>query len=862
MGVNRTRRQRGATRRMAATPMDDALASLVWARRLTLAGLWAERLAASFWPLWVIALLVLSALSFGVQDLGPLSWARTGLALAALAMLAALAHGLWRFRRPTAAEALARIDARLPGRPIAALSDTLALGDRDAGSRGLWQAHRARMAAQLGAARRVPPDLRLSQRDPFALRHVALTAAVMAALFGNPLRVAGIPGLAPGAAEAMPGGPAWEGWAQPPAYTGKPSIYLADVAGDVLELPEGTRIRIRLYGDAPPLHVEEDITGPPAPAHDGADVSGALPAARPANGPVASAAGPTEPSPAGGADESAGAEGFADMVVRQSGRLAIAGHGGREWQVAMIPDLAPSVEPVGEIGREADGRFRQAYHASDDYGVTSGHATITLDLASVPRDHGLAMAPEPVAPLTLDLPAAARGRGAAEDGVLIDDISTSLLANMPAHVVFTVADAVGQEGRSQPVAMVIPGRRFFDPAARGVAEMRRDILWNRANAPRSAAILKAMINRPEDLARASRAVRRTRVLVRELDRLAADGPMTDEARDTVAAEMWRIALMFEEGDLGSARDRLEHAQDRLEEAIRNGASKEEIDQLMKEMQQAMRDFTRELGREAARNPQAQVEGGQEITQEQLQQMLDEIQRLMEEGRTAEAMALMEQLRQLMENLQVTQGAGSGGEGGEPMEELGNTLRDQQGLSDDAWRNMQRGRPDDGGTQDGSDLASRQRELRERLDALQEQALPGDGREQGEAGRESLERAERAMREAEEALEQGDLSTALDRQAEAIEAMRQGLRDLADEEARDRREAGMEGERADSPDPNGSDPLGRETGQAARIGSDRNMAEGDPDRRAQELLDEIRRRAGEASRPEDERDYLRRLLELF
>jgi hypothetical protein len=34
------------------------------------------------------------------------------------------------------------------------------------------------------------------------------------------------------------------------------------------------------------------------------------------------------------------------------------------------------------------------------------------------------------------------------------------------------------------------------------------------------------------------------------------------------------------------------------------------------------------------------------------------------------------------------------------------------------------------------------------------------------------------------------------------------------------------------------------------------------RRAQDLLDEIRRRQGDQARPESERDYLKRLLDLF
>ena len=66
------------------------------------------------------------------------------------------------------------------------------------------------------------------------------------------------------------------------------------------------------------------------------------------------------------------------------------------------------------------------------------------------------------------------------------------------------------------------------------------------------------------------------------------------------------------------------------------------------------------------------------------------------------------------------------------------------------------------------------------------------------------------------------------------------------------------------DPNSArDPLGREPGEGARIGSDRNLLQGDDVyRRAQNLLDEIRRRQGDQTRPETERDYLKRLLDLF
>ena len=41
-----------------------------------------------------------------------------------------------------------------------------------------------------------------------------------------------------------------------------------------------------------------------------------------------------------------------------------------------------------------------------------------------------------------------------------------------------------------------------------------------------------------------------------------------------------------------------------------------------------------------------------------------------------------------------------------------------------------------------------------------------------------------------------------------------------------------------------------------------MVQNDPDTRAQDLLDEIRRRSGELTRPLEELDYLKRLLQMF
>ena len=851
---------------MTGPKTQPPLKSLVWPMRLTLLGLWAERLSRAFWPLWSLLLLTLAALAFGLQDLGPLLYAQITGGVVAVLALVLLTVGIRRFRKPTVTDALDRLDATMPGRPIAALRDTQAIGTADPASLAVWQAHQERMAARAATARPVQPDLRLSSRDPFSLRYVALTAFVMALMFGSFWRAASVTGLAPGPAIAMPGGPSWEAWAQPPAYTGKPSLYLNDITDPTLSVPTGTRLQIRLYGPEGTLDVTQTIADPPPPVPETTEAAAA-------------------PD---------GMAGVRDFTVTRSGNLAIEGPGGREWAVTALPDAGPAISITGEIGREGDGRFTQGFAASDDYGVVAGRVTITLDLAQIDRRHGLIPDPEPVEPVVLDLPMPVSGERLEVNETLVDDLSKHIFANLPVTMVFAAVDAAGQEGQSEPYSVTLPGKRFFDPLAAALIEMRRDILWNRVNAPRAVDLLKAVSYAPDGFIRHERAFLHLRVLMRELE--AKEASLSTEDRDALAEKLWNIALMVEEGNLQDALERLQRAQDRLDEAIRNGASPEEIDRLMKEMQQALNDYMRELAEESQRNPGDQQQQGmmqgQMMSGDQLQQMLDELQRLMEEGRTAEAAELMEQLRQLMENMQVVQGQGGQGQGqGGPMGELGDTLRDQQELSDEAYRDMQRGeggqqgdqqpgqegqQPGDqqqgqGGQQEGQDgegqgsFAERQQELRNRLDRLQDGQLPGDGSEQGEEGRRNLDRAGRAMDEAEEALRQGDLDGALDRQAEAMEAMRDGMRNFGEamaEEQREQRGADGENQEFGSADPNGRDPLGREQGDTARIGSDSNMVQNDPNQRAQELLDELRRRSGELTRPSEELDYFKRLLQLF
>lgn len=856
-------------------------AALRWPLFLTRLGMGAEVVVRAFWPLWSVLFVVLAFLMLGVQDFLPLEavWAILGVSFGAA--LWALVRGIRRFAWPSYTAALARLDATLPGNPILAALDNQAIGADDPASLAVWNAHQARMAARLKDAKAAEPDLRVSRADPFALRYVAVLAFLVAAVFGSVLRVQTVAAMGPTGSD-LASGPTWEGWLEPPHYTGLPSIYLNDIREARLETPEGSRVTLRFYGEVGALSVSETISGRVSPTATPEDL-------------VAASISTAQ-----------------EFTIAQSGQLEIDGPGGRIWEIVATPDRAPEVTRDGEIEVSYDGEAQIPFVAKDDYAVRDGMARITLALDDVDRRYGLRIDPEPRATIELPLPMPIAGDRSEFTETVIDNFSEHPWANLPVTISLSVTDEADQIGESMADVIALPGRRFFDPMASAIIDQRRALLWNRENAADIALLMRAVSHRPDDVFRSSTDFLRLRTIMRRIEALAQVS-MTDDQQAEIAQAMWDLALRFEEGDLEDALERLQRAQDRLSEAMRNGASDQEIAELMQELREATDDYLRQLSRQAQQeqqnNPDQEMTQNQntmEMSQNDLQEMMDRIQELMEEGRMAEAQEALEQLRQMMENMQVTQGQGQQGQspGEQAMEGLAETLREQQDLSDQAFRDLQeqfnpgqqgqqpgqqqgqgegqqQGQGQQPGQQPGQgqgegqgqngqegqsleeNLADRQRSLRQELDR-QSQNLPGAGTEAGDAAREALDRAEGAMAGAEEALRDNDLAGAIDNQSEAMEALREGMRNLGEAMAEQQQQGQGQQGMADGADPGQQrDPLGRNVGSNGQIGSNESLLQGeDVYRRARELLDEIRRRSGEGERPEEELEYLERLLDRF
>jgi uncharacterized protein (TIGR02302 family) len=819
----------------------------------TRAALLLERLTRAFWPLASLLFAGWSIAAFGVLELLGRTEILVLVGFFAVAAGILLARGAASFRWPSRAAALARIDAGLPGRPIAALLDHQALGRDDPAAAAIWAAHRARMSRAARAARWARPDLRLAGRDPWALRLMALVmlfAAVIFARGGGLEPVASA--LVPQGTAAMATGPSYEAWARPPPYTGRPTLYLPEVPGDrPVHVPEGTEITFRVYGDAAAFTLAEAV-----------DESG--------DGTMTTAG-------EGIATATLRVERTGSVMLREGERSL------GEWSFIMTPDEPPEIALAEPLARATGGATRLAYEATDDYGVTGAWAQMRLDLARVDRRYGLATDPVERPALEIDLPMPMTGRATEIEDTLVEDYSKHPWAGLPVRLTLAAADAIGQQGADADIEAVLPRRRFFDPVAAALVEQRRDILWSAENAPRVTQVLRAVTHRPEDAFGSERAYLVTRTAIRWLARAQAEEALDTELIGEVAEMLWHAALLLEEGGLGDAAERLARAQERLQEALRGDASDEEIAELMEELREATRDYMQRLAEEAierGETQQAQRQDGPTMNQDQIQELMDRIQELSEQGRRAEAEALLEMLRQMLENMEMMlaeggEGQGQGGQGQQMMEDLSEMLRDQQDLADDSFQQLQRefrrnrmGQPQPGegepgaeGAPDPGELAERQEALRELLEDLRG-GMPGAMGEDGEAAREALREAEREMGDARDRLESGDTAGALDRQADAIEQLREGLRGLGDEmrQAQGSQQPGGEG---DALSDGGNDPLGRPLGSRGSVDTGGQMLpEADARARAREILDEIRRRAGDLGRPEVERDYLRRLLDRF
>lgn len=707
------------------------------------------------------------------------------------------------------------------GAALALLRDHSATGKGDDLTRALWDLHQAEMAAQAVTLWPIHPDLRLAKFDRYGVRLMALVCAIAAAVFAPSGTLSAMQQATSLPAFGGAAGVSIEGWATPPAYTGKPQVYLGDVAdGVILDLPVGTEIVMQIYGGS------DDVTLITTVSDGVAEFTGDKTTVR-----------------------------NAQVTVTQSGEVEVLDGKlvVKAWRIIAAADDAPHVIATDSLAQTASAAMRLPFQATDDCGILAGSARITLDFEHVDRRFGLVPEPAARAALVASFPLPYRGRTKDISEVLVEGFSADLWVGMPVVVTLPVRDAAGQS-RETGVRGALPGKHFFVPLSAAFAEQRRDLLWSPANDLWVSQVLRAMLNLPEDLGLSSGTYLRVRAAVGQFDRMLEGGVSADD-RTEIAQTLWDIAVFLEDGDLHDARERLRRAQEKLLQAIEQQAVREEISTLMEELREATDDYLKMLASETEKEWQsAEMPTEQSGGNDRLRQMLDDLQRMAENGKSDAARALLEEMREILENMQIAESEGGASE---QMEMMQGALGQQQGLPDQTFQELQDELESGEAVfpETEQELSERQEALRELLDSLLGQM--------GDAAQESTGEASKNMEASRDFLGEGELGQALNEQAEFIENLRESIRRLGEEmqQAGQGRNGLQEGETQDNPA--GDDPLGRPLG---RIGTTEPGETFVPDlnasERERELLDEIRRRAGDVDRPAVEMDYLKRLLERF
>lgn len=790
--------------------------------RITLAtiSLLVENTLRAFWPLFTLLGFAFVALAFGALDILPAGWAMGASGLVVLAGLGLLYVGVRSFSFPKRQQAIEKLDESLESRPIASLLDSPAINSKDPFSQDLWAAHIDAMKAEAKAARAPFPKPELAKKDRIGLRILALTGVIAALLFAPKFGVETLQATI--GVEVSTAGPsvAIEAWATPPAYTGKPAVYLTELDdGGRVELPIGSEITMRTYGD------------------------GDFSLAETVSGEAVMLTAPEEGEPARDGRFTVQLNGLVEVL---DGKNSLG-----KWQIVVIADAPPTLSVPDGISKSREGELSIEYAATDDYGIVSTKYIIHPKLELVDRVYGLA--PNPVAvpaDFTGDLPLPFTQDLTDIKETLLADFSKEMWAHLPVTITLEVTDGAGQVASVELDTDALPALSFFDQLAGAVVEQRRDMMWSPENDLRISQVLRAISYQPEDgLFPNASTYLLLRSAIRRMGYQMEDG-LTDKERLELEELLWKIALKIENGDLSGAEARLRRAQERLSQALENGASKDEIAGLMDELRDATNDYMKELAENADPNQQQAQGETRTMTADQLQEMLDRIQELSENGQTEEAQQLLEELQSFMDNMQMVQGSGNGQpQQNSEQQEMQDGLQEQQQLSDEAFQQLQEQfDQQNSGNEEGQSLAERQEQLREFVEQMQE----------GGTGGEALEEAERNMGTARDRLEEGDFSGAFDAQAEAMENMRETLRDMENREQAGR--SGQDGEETAERDQ--YDPLGRPIGNKGRADGDTAIPEQNTSDRARELLDEIRRRSGNAERPTEELDYLNRLLDRF
>ena len=757
------------------------------------------------------------------------------LILWAAAFVAAIWYGFRGLRLPTRADAIRRVelDSGLAHRPITHLTDNQASNLIDPASVELWKRYRAKLLASIGALVIGLPRGTIAARDPWGLRALVLLLLVIGAFSaGDNWQRRLVQALHPNfSAFAASETSKVEAWLTPPDYTRLPPISLSNAvkleegAAKPLSVPAGSKLLAQAEGVGARASL---VTNGQSKDFEMLDAM-----TQRIEGKIQSG------------DE---------IAIRADGATLA------RWAITVVPDNPPSVGFATDPTSTDRGVLRLDYVAKDDYGISNIRAVIQL------HDETLE--------LGLPMP---QIDGREIKAYSYQDLTANPWSGLEVQMKLVARDALGQTGESKTITMTLPERKFYNPVARAIIEQRKKLARDPDSKDAVAEALRGLDSQPEAFDGNIAVFLSLNFAFR---RLTADNVSKDDIVG-IEQQLWDTALALEDGGVSLAMRELRDLQRQLQDALNRGASQEEIERLMDQLQEAMNKYLQNMMQqlqEAMKNgmPLHQISPNSlSLSQQDLNQMLNEARRMAQSGSRESAQQMLDRLQQMLENLQAGIPMPMGRQGNQAqqmMNDLGKLMQRQQQLLEQSFQ-MQRGQqpgdqqgqqegqgqPGDQGMPggDGQLQAAQQDLLRQDLGQLMRQF----GNMMGDLPQ-GMGQAEQSMRQAVQSLNKNNYDGASQAQNQALSQLQQSMQSM---QQMLQRQAGMNrgpGQR----DP--MDPFGRVAPQDDSAGGNTTDTYGVkvPDQsemeRARQIFEELRLRRNDPSRPRDEKDYLDRLLKQF
>ncbi|MFN3827304.1 MAG: DUF4175 domain-containing protein [Micavibrio sp.] len=771
------------------------------------------------------------------------------------------------FRWPSRHDIDLRLEnnSQLKHRPLTTLDDKLANPQMQS-SRDLWGRSKERALASIAKLRIPFPRPILSYRDPYAFRVLVVLLVVIGGIIAGPTWKQRIHlGINPFyGRETEKVDKSITIWITPPTYTGQAQTILQGrgTRKDVLNIPEESQIKIQMtrgFGDPYVVMGEKKLPMKKVDHHNWAFEGPIIPAD--------------------------------SLKIKQMGltRASV--------NYAYITDASPAITLVEAPQTIDKGQTQIVLKVKDDYSVNDIALKIRLkdDYTDIPMGVNFEDIRAVLSPPQTEI-----------ELKPVYDLAWHPWAGLPVVIDITAIDHKKQTASIPSLHMTLPEREFKHPVAQKLISLRKRLIRTPEAASENVAHeLFDIMAAPESYGGHPVVFLSLRSMA---SRLFYDPRL--ENIPGIIAQLWDTALQVEEGNLAMAARDLRNAQRKLEAALNNpDATQEEISEALDEFREALSQYFQEMMNQMQQQlsngemmllPQEMFAGM--VNPEDLQNFIDELTAQALAGNKDAAREMLSQMQQMMDSMNSASGEmqmpkdmqfmmkgiselqkliekqeqllDQTRQQAEPFEGLareqdyGNTLPFDMNIIKDLWGenyippptaspNMNDNTPTP--AVDTSANKEEQEALRYILGQLMQEA----GTEMGQVP-ENMGEAELQMRGAAEKLGGNRPDMAIPYQEEALRQLKQSMDQMSQKMAQQlKRMMAM----AIGPGMGRVDPLGRpmqdgEDGSSWLPSQKVKIPDEAERKRVREILDSLRKRSGEFSRPEYELEYYRRLMQQF